>query len=521
MDKVSVLWVDDETLTDLEPLQRNVEKKLPLSIDFASTISVALGKLKKQSYDVIIVDVYLEVGYLGFLSEEEKKTIERYKRHSGISLVELLLNGHVESQKNAPFLLYICSSYLIEVLMSEYEIINPGRVIPIHKSDLLDDEHYALEVFTDMYNRAQVGAAQTTAVANTASLTEHVHTMLSFPRTFHQLLHDHDTLLRNLQNTIKRTISHLGPNPFKNPLSLSLTKSEEIGKKAARKLLRYHERFLSEIRAKNYDVPEALLNDFAEPMKQVKSFIQGGKMQFVDMYKVCDAIINDHKRFRPYTYPKELLKNVMKEADDLRRLIRLYDLNNLLIRLEESKEKYKTYRDYIASSAGVKPAMKVFPLSNLLDRAVRDVKSFADFHRVKIRPFKNRCKTVKIKGVQDDLKNVFRNILTNAIKYSIRPSYNEDPWIIIRVACIREHLFVDIENWGIQITKDEIERRLIFREGFRSPLARDKADGTGVGLAHVYQVIRDHEGEVIVTSVQEAGNKYTTTFTVKLPLVTS
>ena len=93
------------------------------------------------------------------------------------------------------------------------------------------------------------------------------------------------------------------------------------------------------------------------------------------------------------------------------------------------------------------------------------------------------------------------NILHNAIKYSWERDRGGPVRVTLRTRLRENILLIEVENWGVPIPGDEIERGLIFKIGYRGRLAAGAGRaGTGVGLADAQQVAREHGGEVSVMS---------------------
>jgi signal transduction histidine kinase len=124
-----------------------------------------------------------------------------------------------------------------------------------------------------------------------------------------------------------------------------------------------------------------------------------------------------------------------------------------------------------------------------------------------------------------DLTIAFKNIVHNAVKYSFRPPQNLEKHRYIKIWGHWDkktpNLYcINVQNYGVGITKDEIEKRLIFEPFYRGEKAGDRhRTGSGFGLAHARQVIEDmHHGFIHVTSIPQGGDAYLTTFTVAIPI---
>ncbi len=103
-------------------------------------------------------------------------------------------------------------------------------------------------------------------------------------------------------------------------------------------------------------------------------------------------------------------------------------------------------------------------------------------------------------GDRAKLKVALRNLLTNAIE-AIRGKGE----IRVSVTKTQEHLIVEVEDSGIGIEKEALER--IFEPYFST-----KDVGTGLGLPIAKKIIEDHEGTIQITSELRKGTKITIDF---------
>ena len=113
-----------------------------------------------------------------------------------------------------------------------------------------------------------------------------------------------------------------------------------------------------------------------------------------------------------------------------------------------------------------------------------------------------------VRGDPDQLRQVFWNLLDNAVKYNV-----DDGTITARLRHHKTFLYVDITDSGIGIPAEELPR--IFERFYRVDKARSRAlGGTGLGLAIVKHIVEAHEGAIDVNSESGRG----TTFRVTLPI---
>lgn len=114
----------------------------------------------------------------------------------------------------------------------------------------------------------------------------------------------------------------------------------------------------------------------------------------------------------------------------------------------------------------------------------------------------------KVNGDPSLLNTVWDNLLSNAIKYN-KPNGN----IEISIEDKGDFVFIIFEDTGIGMKESELNR--IFDRFYRADLARTRTiEGSGLGLSIVRNIVKLHEGEIIVKSNQTQGSK----FIVKLPV---
>jgi len=109
----------------------------------------------------------------------------------------------------------------------------------------------------------------------------------------------------------------------------------------------------------------------------------------------------------------------------------------------------------------------------------------------------------RVQGDPDQLRQVFQNLLDNAIEYSdVQPT--------VRVTAERNGTdwIVSVEDEGIGINPEQQEE--IF-EVFQRGHSRSEGNGTGIGLALCERIIERHGGDIWVES--EPGEGSTFSFT--------
>ncbi|MCH4823839.1 PAS domain-containing protein [Gramella lutea] len=108
----------------------------------------------------------------------------------------------------------------------------------------------------------------------------------------------------------------------------------------------------------------------------------------------------------------------------------------------------------------------------------------------------------KLMGYEVELRLLFQNLISNAIKYVPK---DRDPEI--RISAYRENDFwvFSIMDNGVGISKED--QKNIFTIFNRVPGNEDR-EGTGVGLAHVEKIVLLHEGSIWVDSQEGVGSTF-------------
>lgn len=115
---------------------------------------------------------------------------------------------------------------------------------------------------------------------------------------------------------------------------------------------------------------------------------------------------------------------------------------------------------------------------------------------------------VRIRGDKDLISRAVANFLSNAVRYT--PEGGSVTLIVTRDhgdAC------VSVQDTGIGISK--ADQKKVFSRFWRADAARDRSSGgLGIGLAMVKEVVDQHHGRVMLSSVEGQGS----TFTMRIPL---
>jgi len=111
----------------------------------------------------------------------------------------------------------------------------------------------------------------------------------------------------------------------------------------------------------------------------------------------------------------------------------------------------------------------------------------------------------KIMGDEDKLKQVFINLLANAIKFT-----GDGGNISIDLYEVKNKIIARVKDNGIGIKKEDMP--YIFERLYRGDKSRNKIEGTGIGLTIVKRILDLHSAYVDVESVFGKGTSFTLYF---------
>jgi two-component system NtrC family sensor kinase len=181
---------------------------------------------------------------------------------------------------------------------------------------------------------------------------------------------------------------------------------------------------------------------------------------------------------------------------------------DLIVKMQEQVERAnKIVRTLLDFSRQKGEQVMKLDLNNILDESISLVE-----HQLKKKKIDLRKKYVfqnRLYGYSTRLQQLFINLLINAIDAIT----NADGTITIRGKEDRENVTVEISDNGTGIDSRHIDE--IFEPFFTT---KEPGRGTGLGLSIAYNIVKEHYGDIEVTSKKERGSTFTITFPLENPL---
>jgi len=146
-------------------------------------------------------------------------------------------------------------------------------------------------------------------------------------------------------------------------------------------------------------------------------------------------------------------------------------------------------------------------LADLVDKVLVSLKPCLESKDITVENHLAECRDLCVLADADALKQVFVNLLDNAVKFN-KPGGK----VILRAGRQKGHAVISVEDTGCGIPEAMQER--VFERFFRADPARSRdLGGTGLGLSILKHIVEAHGGKVSCTSRLDYGS----TFTVTLP----
>ncbi len=125
--------------------------------------------------------------------------------------------------------------------------------------------------------------------------------------------------------------------------------------------------------------------------------------------------------------------------------------------------------------------------------------------------YKFSDQSISILSNRDYIKQIFLNLIDNAIKYT--PENNN---VYVEVYYDKNNLVIKVGDNGIGIPKEDINR--IFERFYRVDKARSRdVGGTGLGLAIIKHIVKSLDGTINVKSELGQGSEFIITIPKKFP----
>jgi two-component system phosphate regulon sensor histidine kinase PhoR len=151
-------------------------------------------------------------------------------------------------------------------------------------------------------------------------------------------------------------------------------------------------------------------------------------------------------------------------------------------------------------SGEMRMSYRYFDINSFIESMVAEFSLLAEEKNITL-IFNPAKDGLQVFGDKEKLRQVFVNLLQNAIKYT------DEGTVEINIEEEKRHVNIIIKDTGIGIPEDDLDR--IFERFYRVDKARSRAvGGTGLGLAIVKHIIEAHGSKIMVQSKLGEGSQF-------------
>lgn len=198
--------------------------------------------------------------------------------------------------------------------------------------------------------------------------------------------------------------------------------------------------------------------------------------------------------------PREPVRNLRRAAHEVERLTALASLLQTRSAILQMDFSIRSFREFVTTDLRRHEVRQRLRVATLIEEAHRQLADYAYATGVEIKP-RNQAPDAEIMGIERELVRTIANLLHNAVKYSWRRDDLVRPWIEVRTYRSQGNVCIELENWGVPVSSQEIEQGMVFELGYRGKWSTDRGRlGTGIGLTDARDVAERHRGSLAIRS---------------------
>nr|WP_300090693.1 HAMP domain-containing sensor histidine kinase [Sedimentibacter sp.] len=182
---------------------------------------------------------------------------------------------------------------------------------------------------------------------------------------------------------------------------------------------------------------------------------------------------------------------------------RLSGLNDEIVRFGKLLNNLDILKEF--ESESMKLSFHALKLDQLLENLIAELDMEAESKNITLAFSKESEKSYIVSGDEDNLKQVFFNLIHNAIKFT-----GKNGEVSVNMYSRNKKIHVEIKDNGMGISSDDIP--YIFERFYRGDKSRHEIEGNGIGLTIVKNILNLHSASIDVKSMEGEGTLFTIIF---------
>lgn len=254
---------------------------------------------------------------------------------------------------------------------------------------------------------------------------------------------------------------------------------------------------------------KGLIRDISSRIKNQKKLSDSqAKLREANKAKEMIFSIIAHDLIGPIGTNKSIVDLIVSQVDDLTH----EEIVSLITSLKPSLDSTYSLIENLLSWSRIQqnrivPNYENIAVSKVLNPVLNIFNSQAKAKSVEIEITGNT--DIKVLADQNQLDIIFRNLISNAIKFSYKNSK-----VIIDVVQKKKVVVINVTDSGVGMTPQIIKKILSGKGVEKSRKGTDNEKGTGFGLVIVNEFVRNNKGKMEIKSKEGDGTKFTITLPV-------
>jgi signal transduction histidine kinase len=336
---------------------------------------------------------------------------------------------------------------------------------------------------------------------------------------FEQFIHNQLHMLNNIATSIKPLLHYVPSNELMvNDRTFYFHKA----KQHILNVVKLTDTLLSSMEKEERQINQSLILETVDINIRLNEYLTAReKFQPPFIFSVMSDYSSLLSLLKKEYLSKDSIRNIEKEIKEINSLVSEYFLKEANLQLQEMRDIFKKTITVLITSNATELNIEEVNIVEILEKVISKFRSSSDLKNIDFRRNWNSNRKHFVLADLTSLSVAFSNLVENAIKYNDTLT-TYDVWIGIYIKEVGPLINVEFENWGPGIEKDEIEKGLIFKFGYRGKQAMNRdITGSGLGLYQAKKIIEHNNGTINVSSdkTQSKNNKYVNKFTVSLKRV--